>query len=399
MNTYKCIIADAEGNIFTVYRDGSSEQEIIREFAEKKYTPIKISTATNENKSPSRRKNEKTVLEFTQMMELLVDSGLSVKDSLEVASLIGGKNKKGKLAADLLSDIHKGNSFATSVNNMTTVFSPIYRGIISVGDIIGSVEKIFPRLRMYLENQKKIREKISGALIYPCMVLCVALFGLTGLSVFVIPRLEAIFRDFGGEAAIQLQSNMQRLQHGLISIAISIVILILLGIGIHQTAKRNIRLRQDLDRLKLYVPVIGRFLTAWQTLNFTFAMETLTAGGITVETAISKAKAVVSNEAYKAALEKVSEDIEKGTPLSEAFSKHKEFPEYMSQWLIVGERSGKTEQVFSQIRTYFQNETERLIARFMILIEPTFIILIGLLLLFMVIAIIVPLFSLYGSIL
>ena len=89
-------------------------------------------------------------------MEQLINSGLSIKDALEISSLINKKNNT--LEATLFEQIQKGVSFADSVQKLDNIFPPVYRGIISVGDKIGSVEKIFPRLRLYLETQKKIDE-------------------------------------------------------------------------------------------------------------------------------------------------------------------------------------------------------------------------------------------------
>ncbi len=91
-------------------------------------------------------------------MEQLINSGLSIKDALEISSLINKKNDN--ISTILYQQIQKGTSFANAVNQMDNVFPSVYRGIISVGDKVGSVEKIFPRLRLYLETQKKIKDKL-----------------------------------------------------------------------------------------------------------------------------------------------------------------------------------------------------------------------------------------------
>ena len=131
------------------------------------------------------------MLEFTQIMEQLINSGLSIKDALEISSLINKKNDN--LETKIYKQIQKGISFAEAVNQMTNVFSPVYRGIISVGDRIGSVEKIFPRLRLYLETQKKIKDKLMGALIYPIIVLVTTLLVFTAMIFFVFPKLKTMF--------------------------------------------------------------------------------------------------------------------------------------------------------------------------------------------------------------
>lgn len=331
-------------------------------------------------------------------MEQLIASGLSIKDSLEVSTLINDK-KLGILSNEILSNIKKGASFANTINNMDSIFPPVYRGIISVGDRIGSVEKIFPRLRMYLETQKKIKDKIKSALIYPTIVFITAFVAFIAMVIFVFPKLETMFMEFGGDAALTLQRNLQELKLGFLTFIVCLLIILFLILLLHYFSKNNTRLKCRIDSFILKLPVVGKYLTYYETLNFSFAMETLTSGGVTVDTAITEAMSVVTNEAYRQALSDVNKRIVKGESLSSAFSMHNEFPSYLTKWMLVGERSGNTEQVFSQIRNYFQNEIDLFTSKFMTLIEPTLIVLIGVFLLILVLTIIVPVFSLYGSIL
>ena len=118
-----------------------------------------------------------------------------------------------------------------------------------------------------------------------------------------------------------------------------------------------------------------------------------------MELAISEAAQVISNLAWRQALEQVRNSVLKGVSLSQAFGYHSLFPVYLRQWIGIGERSGKTERVFSQIHHYYQGEVNRSSTQFMGLIEPAMIVLIGALMLTMIIGIVLPLFSMYGSLL
>lgn len=333
-------------------------------------------------------------------MEQLINSGLTIKDSLEVASLI--TQKKGKeinIASAILEKIQKGNSFATAINELPEIFPSIYRGIISIGDRVGSVEKIFPRLRIYLETRKKIKDKLVSSLIYPIMVLFTAVCAFIAMVFFVFPKLKLMFMEFGGETASILEKNIEKLEFGF---SIFLLLLLLLAVIISFfciLSHKNKKVKLLKDSFLLRIPVLGKFLTYFETLNFSFAMETLTFGGITIENAINESLAVISNEKYKESLRDITKQLIRGESLSKAFSSHEVFPKYMSKWMIVGEKSGKPEQVFAQIRNYFQNEIDLYTTKFMALVEPALIILIGILLVILVVTVIVPVFSLYGSIL
>jgi type II secretory pathway component PulF len=347
---------------------------------------------------PRRGKgSKKAVLEFTGMMELLIGSGLSLKDALEVFTSINGKSAAGLLGQRLSLLISRGFSFARAVSSMEDAFSPIYRGMIAVGDRAGSVEAIFPRLSAYLGDQKRLGDKISAALAYPILVLGVAVSGGLGLVLFVIPKLEAVFAGFAGDAAEGIRANIRSAE---ILLILLLVLLILCAAGF-LLARRAGRKNEDfgcfMDALLFRLPVFGRFLSSWESLNFSFAMEVLTGGGVPVETAIGEAAAVISNRAYRRALGRVREKLINGGSITRAFAEEKIFPVYMSRWIAVGERSGKTEKIFSRVRIFFQDEIERQTAGLLLLIEPALIAAVGIFMLAMITGIIVPLFSIYGN--
>lgn len=397
-NTYKCKVIDRNGIKITIEKQAESEQEVIKSFQGSEYIPIDIQLKKKSLKN--KNKNQKAVLEFTQIMEQLLKSGLSLKDSLEVVSIIDSKNKgASNIASLLLSQVEKGISFADAVESYSDIFPPIYTGIIKVGNRIGNVENIFPRLRLYLESTKKIKDKFSSALIYPLMVLFTALFGGLAISLFVFPKLQVMFQELGGESANLLNKNISKLKISLIIILIIISALTFLFVILTSLSRKKHSVKLFMDSYLIKIPFLSKIIKYWNTMNFAFAMETLTSGGVSIESAILESRNVVTNLIYKDALEKVSCDLQKGCSLSLAFSKHSVFPDYIYKWLIVGEKSGKTDTVFLQIRNYFQETVEKIIQRFMSLIEPALIILIGIVILVFVITIVVPLFSIYGGIL
>lgn len=331
-------------------------------------------------------------------MEQLINSGLSIKDALEISSLINKKTEN--IESLLYRQIQKGISFADAVNKMENVFPPVYRGIIAVGDKVGSVEKIFPRLRQYLETQKKLKDKLFGAMLYPAIVLTTAIIVFTGMILFVFPKLKNMFIEFGGEAANILEQNIKQMENTSITIFFIIMLIIISLITTKIITIRNSSFKITSDFFLLRLPIIGKFITYLESLHFSFAMETLISGGITIEDAIQESSCVIKNAAYKEALKDVRNRITKGESLSSAFSAHEKiFPEYMTKWMMVGERSGRPEQVFSQLRNYFQNEIDLYTTKFMTLIEPSLILIIGLFLILLIVNIIIPIFSLYGSIL
>jgi type II secretory pathway component PulF len=337
-----------------------------------------------------KKNYEKEVLEFTEMMELLLESGLSIRDALEALAVMDSAPGKISLGKTLLDHIHRGASFAQAMD-MTEEFPPLCREMIRLGASVGSVEKIIPRLGAYLRDRKKIRDKIAGALAYPALVLAVAVLGTAGLILFVMPRMELIFAGFGADAGNSIRGNVRALELAL-GVPALLAALLFAAAGF---ARNN----GVADRLALRLPLAGEFILSWESFNFVFAMEVLTGGGIPVEDAILEAATLVSNGAYRASLLEARKRVVNGGSLAQAFLENPFCPPCMGQWAALGERSGNTERVFAQLRSYFQGELERRSARYILLIEPAMIAVIGVVIMALAAGILLPLFSVYGTIL
>ncbi len=410
MPFYSCLISGNSGRTETRIVSASDEAEAVRSFAGSGFFLISIEQVPESGSGRRGGKVKKAVLEFTGMMELLLESGISLRDALELmASMnkgggkpgggIGGGDNPALLARRLLEQVQKGVSFAQAVQSSPDIFPSIYRGMIRVGDRVGSVERIFPRLSAYLRDRKKMRDRISGALAYPLLVLAVTVLGTIALAFIIIPQMEAIFSGFGGDAADRIQENISAIKILFAAGGAVLALSAALVIAWRTAAGREHRFAFAADRMLLRLPFAGKFMSSWETLNFSFAMETLASGGVSIEDAIEEASHVVSNSAYRRALLEVRDKLLKGVPLAESFAKHDEFPGYMSQWIAIGERSGRTDRVFSQIRSYFQDEVEQRTGKLLTLVEPAMIVVIGVFLLALITGVIVPLFTMYGSIL
>jgi type II secretory pathway component PulF len=236
-------------------------------------------------------------------------------------------------------------------------------------------------------------------LAYPALVLSAAIAGTLGLVCYVMPKMEQIFSGFGGEAGLQLRANMQameRLFTALLAVVFAAAFAVIF-LGVYR--KTNEDLAYQIDRRLLNLPILGRFIASWETLNFSFAMEVLSGAGMRVEDGIRAAAAMVSNRAYRRSLMTIREKVLGGYGMAAAFGEETLFPPTLSRWISIGEQSGKTDQVFARISSFFQDEIEQRTSKFLLLIEPAMIALIGLVLLALVGGIVLPLFSIYGTIL
>jgi type IV pilus assembly protein PilC len=153
-----------------------------------------------------------------------------------------------------------------------------------------------------------------------------------------------------------------------------------------------------MDGFLLKIPIFGKVIYLQESLNFLFAMETLTGSGFAVEDALPEAGKVLSNRALSSGIDKIREKVIKGEHLSSAFLKDPHFEERIGHWMSIGERSGKVEKVFGQLRIYYQEELDKWSTRFMGIVEPALTIFVGVIVLLFILIFFLPIFSIYKSI-
>jgi type II secretory pathway component PulF len=401
MPIYHCRVVDARGKTSSFVREASSEEVLIRELNKEDIFPLEVRQADSGSPKAERgrRFSRGAVIEFTDTISVLLGSGLTFRDALEVAQTIFRKGEVNRLVAHLLEQIRKGASVSDAVAGLGGGLPPIYHGFVRIGEKIGSLDDAFKQLAVYLGEDKKIRDKLGSSLIYPVLVLGVAVFGIVGIVTFVLPRIQAMFQQLGAALPARLSSSLALLRGaiyaggGLAAAALAGVLVLSL------LRKTNPRLALALDRLVLRLPLYGRLRYLREILNLLFALEMLTGGGFSVEDALEQAAKVTPNRAFRDGLAVARQSIVRGENLSAAFLGNPVFSKRIGRWVAVGEKAGQVEQVFGQLRRYYQAEIEKWSARFMDLAQPVLILGVGLVIFLIVILFIMPIFSIYEGML
>lgn len=397
MPVFFCRVITKKGRIGTLTREAPSEEILIRELNREAIFPVKVQEARQSARKIARKKkfSHATILEFTDTIALLISSGLTFKDSLEIAQTIFLKGRVNEIIVYLLEEIRKGRSVYQALDDFGSSFPPVFKGFIKIGEKIGSLEGAFQQLSEYLTEEQKIKDKLTSSLIYPVMVLSVAAIGITGIVIFVLPRIKEMFSQLGADLPKRLESMIKLLNSSIIIAAVLISFFAISYLLLFIMKKNNRALSDKLDRWLLKLPLVGRLKYLTEVLNFLFTMETLTGGGFTVEDALLESGKVVRNHAFRSGLLQARESIIKGENLSKAFLENSIFSERLGRWIAVGERSGQIEQVFAQLRRYYQGEIEKWSSSFMNLIEPIIILLVGIIIFVIIFFFITPIFSIY----
>jgi len=401
MPTYSCRVADERGRITVLLREAASEEPLLRELSSRSLFVLSVRELSQGETAPTtvRRFSRRVVAELTDLLTLMLGSGLSLKDSLEVAQTVSHRGPGNELVILLLERIRKGATLAAALEGTGATFPSVYRGMVRIGERIGNLDQVFARLSSYLGDEKKLRDRIGAALLYPAIVLGVAIMSVVLVVVVLFPRLREIFSQVGQGLAAKVESLMSSLTTAFTVIGVLAAAAVVLCALAARLRRRGGPVAARIDAFLLRVPVLSSFLFQRELLNLAFAMETLTASGVSVEEALSEGAGSLGNAALKEEVTAIREKVIKGEHLSTAFAASSLFPARIARWVAIGERVGHVEKVFSQLRVYYQREVEKWINSLMTLIEPAIIVVLGILIILFVILFIVPIFSLYGTIL
>lgn len=397
MSVFKCKAVDASGKVNEFLREAPSEAILIRELHSENLYPVSIEDATDKAVASGNRLTlpRKQLVEFTDTLSLLLTSGLELKDALDVSQTMFRKGKINALIVHLLESVKKGNTLHGAMEKAGSVFPPIYKGVVKLGERIGSLGRALSRISDYLHEEKKVKDKLLSSLMYPALVAFLAVVAVIFIGIFVLPRMEELFSSLSDMAGVDtIMSSIKTFATlGFTVCAVLVAAIVTIAI----VRKTEGKAREVVDSFFLVVPGLRRYLLTNEMLNFTFAMETLTEGGVAVEDAIEESVSVFTNTTFKRIIKLIKQDVEKGLDLSLAFFKYPIFPERIGRWIGIGERSGQTELVFKQLRVFYQGEMETWITRFMNLVEPVLIILVGIFMIFIILTFIVPLLTMYGD--
>lgn len=399
MSRFRCAALDASGRKREFVSEAPSSDEAARRFSTGEL--FLLSVEPLQERSLGRRRGRASpaaVREFTEMTALLLESGMGLREALGIETQLGIDGLK-DMARDFAAEIDKGDSFSAVLERRSASYSPLFRGMVRIGERVGSLDTVIPRLASYLKDRAAFRDRLTGALSYPILVLAVALLGTGAVVFLLLPRLQSLLKGLGEGNASEIRSRILFATRFFRAVLVAVVAAAAAVCALLGARKRGGPLAVSIDRAALALPALGGLLTNWETLNFAFAMEVLTQGGVSMESALAEAARTLGNAAYRSAILSARKDLLAGACFSDALATRAEVPSYMARWVAAGERSGQTDRVFAQIRSYFQAEIERKTARFAAVLEPALIVVVGGVVLFLVAAFVLPLFSLYGALL
>ena len=342
---------------------------------------------------PKTKISDNNLVLFTRQFSSLIESGVPILQGIQIITE-QQKNKELKgILTHIKEDIEGGSTLSNSLRKFPLAFTDLYTNLVEAGERGGVLDTVFKRLAIYLEKMVKLKRKIKGALIYPSIVLTVAIGVVIVLLTFVIPVFATLFSSVGAKlpaltADVIAFSNFVR----------AYIIYIIIGLGIIITAirfyYRTEKGRWNIDWLILRFPLVGILIKKTSIARFTRTLSTMMESGVHILEGLNIVSRATGNVIVKESLMKARDDISSGATFAVSLNKTELFPPLVIQMIAVGESTGTLDAMLSKVADYYEEEVDNAVTNLTQMLEPALIIFLGVTVGTLVVAMYLPIFNL-----
>ncbi|MBI5644322.1 MAG: type II secretion system F family protein [Deltaproteobacteria bacterium] len=329
----------------------------------------------------------------TRQLATLLSTGTALPEALLILTNNTDNARLRSILINIKESVAGGSSLTTALAPYPDVFSPFYKGLVTAGEASGSLDKALLQLADYLEARAKIVSEVKAALTYPALMCFVGAAILSFLFAFVIPKITRIFDDTKNMLPL-----ITKVLLALTGIVKSYWPAIIIGTGGSiWLARRYVRTPKGKtfsDRLLLELPWFGKLASDFYISNFTRTLGSLLKSGVQLLKALEITREVLNHAVYDKILDTAITDCTGGTSLSASLKKHKAIPQIVTHMISVGERSGSLDDMLIKTAETYTLDFERGVKRAMNLLEPLLILAMGVIVGFIVLAILLPIFEL-----
>ena len=395
---YKAI--NSEGQRIEGSQSADSESQIREMLLSNQYYPLSIEKENSKNKSSfsfDRKVKLKDIAVFCRQFYVMLDSGLSIGKALNILIEQCEKPKLREALIGVNGDLKRGETLASSMRKRKDVFPNLLTSMIDAGERSGNLDIILKRMAEYYEKETKIRGKIKSAMIYPIVLGVVAIIAITFILTFVMPTFVQMFEennvDLPMSTKMVLGTSKMLGKYGIIIFLILVTAIILLGKYLKSEEGQY-----KLSSINLKIPVIKKLTQKIIVSRFTRTMGIVSSSGMSLVTSIEIVAFVVGNKIAEKELLKVKEKVLKGEGLGDSIMNIKIFPPMLASMVKIGEEAGSLDSILDKTADFYDDELEREIKTATALIEPSMIVLMGIIIGFLLISILTPMFKMYNSI-
>ncbi|MBI4436822.1 MAG: type II secretion system F family protein [Candidatus Omnitrophica bacterium] len=383
--------------------EAESQEAALRQLDRLGYYPLSLeetrSTPSSQTLPLSFRKkiSSRDITLFTRQLSDLLGSGVPLVRSLDILFRQTENESLCKVIEGIQGFVRDGGIFSQGLARHPKVFSSLYTSLVEAGEVSGALEGVLTRLADFGEKEEETRIKVAQALTYPFLICGVGLLTVIFLLTFVIPKIVGLFQDI--QTTLPLPTRiLMTVSHLLSSYGWLLLIVFLIPIVLLRRGRVPPGTFIALDRMKLKIPLLGDLVRKSEIARFGRTLGTLIANGIPALRAIEVVSKTVGNQVLRQEVERAWREVREGVPLAESLAHGTQFPPFVTNMIAVGEESGSLERALFKVADAFDREVDRATKQITTLLEPFMILLVAVLVGFIVVSMLLPIFQLQGII-
>ncbi|MET0090643.1 MAG: type II secretion system F family protein [Candidatus Thiodiazotropha sp.] len=392
---YKAVAAD--GEIVEGVLEALNQEQVVDQIHLNGQVPIRIEALRTAPRTQSRfsfrfrrsRVSATQIASFTRELATLLKAGQPLDSALSILMAISGAEAPfSRHLGNIRDRLKGGQTFADALAGEETLFSPFYIQMVRAGEAGGALEQVLARLAHHLETSREVRSALISSLIYPAILLFVAIVSILILLTYVIPQFQDLFVDMGETLPLSTRITMgvaNWLQNDGWMLAAALLLIIAY---FKWQLSDPVRTKRWHARL-LGIALVGPIIKQVEAARFCRTLGTLLENGVPMLKAVAIVKETISNRVIADGMDQVISNLKSGHRLADPLIDHARFPEYALQMIRVGEESGQLESMLMQTTDILDQETQTLIKRGLSLVEPVMILVLGLIIAGVVMSILV----------
>lgn len=329
---------------------------------------------------------------FTRQMSAMLSAGMPLVQTLvAMEQQTDDKNFKGVING-VRTRVEGGAMYSEALTSYPTIFDELYVSMMRAGEVGGILPDTCARVATFLESSNRLRAKVKSAMMYPSVVICVAMALATALIMFIVPVFVAMFSEFGADlpGLTQALLDFSNLLTSYWYIAITLVAGCIYALKRYYKTDKG---QYKIDELKLKVPGLGELATKISVSRFASTFSQLMHSGVQIIESLEIVGLATGNRVIGDSLLNARKIIEEGEPLSRALEPNKYYPRMLVHMLAAGEKTGQVEEMMDKVAEFYDNEVETMLAGLTSLIEPLLMVFVGIIIGTIVVAMFLPIFK------
>ncbi|MCJ7664182.1 MAG: type II secretion system F family protein [Desulfobacterales bacterium] len=380
--------------------EGPNETAIRAYLRQQQIIPTKITALGKQLKITlpfmKGRVKKKSLAIFTRQMATMIDAGLPLVQSLEILAQQEESETFQEIIRTIKNEVESGATLAAALQKHPRVFDNMYVNLVVAAEEAGTLDVILGRLATHIEKMEALKKKVKSAMVYPAMIVSVAIGVTVVLMVFVVPVFEKLFAGMGSSLPLptQIVVSISNIFKNYLPIVIVVTIVAAIALNRYYKSEQG---RRKVDDLLLKAPIFGELIRKIAVSRFARTLATLVTSGVPILEALNIVAGAAGNKIVEEAVLKGRTSISEGQTISEPLAESGVFPVMVTQMIAVGETTGSLELMLTKIADFYDDEVDVAVATLSSMLEPVLMIFLGVIVGGLVIAMYLPIFKMASA--